>query len=147
MALRQHRHAGHTARLEVMQVDMQERCARGFNAPPQRRLDVLDVIEPLGAVQVDDQMHAGEADAVTYGEVVLAIVCSAIILRRRRRSCHFKLVFLSSFRAVPGISPSPSPIARGRSGSCRPPQPEIRTRDAGKPAPRNANAARSVHMK
>src|SRR5207302_509049 len=52
-----------------------------------------------------------------------------------RQSAHF------SFGRYLG-SPSPCPIARGRAGACRPPQPGKRTRDAGEPAPRKAKAAR-----
>src|SRR5205085_12588953 len=41
--------------------------------------------------------------------------------------------------------PSPSPIARGRSDSCCPPQSGTTIRDAGGPTSRQAKAARSVH--
>ena len=115
VALRQHRDAGDAARLEVMQMDMQKRRARGFDAAPQRRLDMLDVVEPLGAVQIDDQVHAGAAHAVANGKVVFGQflgqrgVGNILALKTRnrtlvrRRDATFSLVFLSSFRAVPGI--------------------------------------------
>ena len=56
----------------MVQVNVQERRAGSFNAAPQRRLDMIDIIEPFGAVQIDDQMHAGAANAVANGEMVLA---------------------------------------------------------------------------
>ena len=46
-------------------------------ASTQRRsvvLDQVDVVEPLGAVQIDDQMHAGAAHAVADREMVLTLV-------------------------------------------------------------------------
>ena len=65
---------GHAVRLEMMQVDMQQRRARRVDAAAQRRLDVIDVVEALGVVEVDDQMHAGAAHAVAVGEMILAIL-------------------------------------------------------------------------
>ena len=62
-----------------------------LDGAPQRCLDVLDVIEPLCAVQIDDQVHAGTADAVANREVIVAI-----LRQRRRGHCEFGLpVFLS----------------------------------------------------
>src|SRR5579863_1594846 len=96
VALRQHRHAGHPAGLKVVQVNMQQCRAGGLDAAPQRRLDVLDIVEALGAVQIDDQMNAGAADAVTRGEMIFAVERLASFLRYGSR--HFQLrlpVFLS----------------------------------------------------
>src|ERR1700735_3349519 len=69
MALRQHRDAGDATRLEVVQVDMQKRRACCFDTATQRRFDMYDVVEPLGAVQIDDQMHAGATAGAADSEV------------------------------------------------------------------------------
>ena len=47
---------------------------RGGDAAAQRRLDQVDVVEALGVVQIDDQMHAGAAHAVAHGEMILALL-------------------------------------------------------------------------
>ena len=61
----------------MVHVDMQERGAGGLDATAQRRLDVLDVVKPFGAVQIDDQMQVQyrtrpsrtyPCDALTLGE-------------------------------------------------------------------------------
>ena len=57
-----------------------QRRARGFDAAPQRRLDMLDVVEPLGAVQIDDQMHAGAAHAVANGKMILRMILGVILV-------------------------------------------------------------------
>ncbi len=44
------------------------------DAAAQRRLDQVDVIEPGGAMQVDDQMNAGAAHALADGKMVMTIV-------------------------------------------------------------------------
>ena len=91
MALGEHGDAGYAVRLEVMQMDMQERRACRLNAAAQRGLDVIDVIEVLRLVEIDDQMHAGATYAVADGEMILTI-----LHRRWRRYCEFGLpVFLS----------------------------------------------------
>jgi hypothetical protein len=41
---------------------------------PQRFIDEIDVREPFGFVEIDDQMHAGATHAVADDEVILAIV-------------------------------------------------------------------------
>src|SRR5262245_18393881 len=74
VALRQHRHAGNTARLEVMQMDMQQRRVGFGDAAAQRRLDQVDVIEPGGAMQIDDQMNAGAEHALADSKMVMAAV-------------------------------------------------------------------------
>ena len=85
MALRQHGDPGDSAWLKMMQVNVQERRAGGFNAAPERCLDMIDIIEPFGAVQIDDQMHAGATNAVADGEMVLARKIQPAICRRRSR--------------------------------------------------------------
>ena len=57
-----------------MQVDVQQRRAGRGHAPAQRRLDVVDVVEPLRAVEIDDQMRAGAAHAVAHAEMIGAIL-------------------------------------------------------------------------
>src|ERR1700728_600427 len=88
VALRQHRHPGNPARLEMMQVNMQKRGAGRFDTAPQRRLDMLDVVKTLGAVQIDDQMHSRAAHAVARGEMIFAI---ALASHLRCRGRHFRL--------------------------------------------------------
>ena len=75
VAFRQHRHPGNAAvRREVMQVDMQQRCTRHLNAAFQRLFDVLEIVKPLGAEQVDDEMGAGVAMSISFDEVVFPVV-------------------------------------------------------------------------
>src|SRR5205085_704226 len=57
-----------------MQVDVQQRRARRSDAAAQRLIDVIDVVEVLGVVEIDDQVHTGAAHAVADHEVVLAVV-------------------------------------------------------------------------
>src|ERR1700687_5210070 len=71
---RKEKRAGYAVRLEVMQMDMQERRACRLDAAAQRGLDVVDVVEVLRFVEVDDQMHAGATYAVADGEIILAIL-------------------------------------------------------------------------
>ena len=87
VALGQDGDPGHAAGLKMMQVNVKQRCAGRFNAAPQRRLDMIDIVEAFGAVQIDDQMHAGAANAVTNGEMVLAR--KTLPAFRRHRSRHF----------------------------------------------------------
>ena len=47
VALGQHRHAGDAVRLEMVQMDVQQRRARRIDAAAQRRLDQIDVVEAL----------------------------------------------------------------------------------------------------
>jgi hypothetical protein len=97
VALRQHRDPGHAARLKMVQVNVQERRAGSFNAAPQRRLDMIDIIEPFGAVQIDDQMHASAVNTIANGEVVLARKILPAFCRRGSRHFQFGLaVFLTS---------------------------------------------------
>ena len=59
---------------EVMQMDVQQRCARHFHATLQRLFDVLEIVKPLGAEQVDDEMGAGVAMPIALDEVVFPVV-------------------------------------------------------------------------
>jgi hypothetical protein len=72
--------------LKVVQVDMQQGCAGCGDAAPQRRLDMLDVVEALCAMQIDDQMRAGTADTIANHEVVMALI--------RRQSCNVEFRLL-----------------------------------------------------
>ena len=82
VALGQDGNAGHATWLKMMQVNVQERRAGGFNAAPQRRLDVIDIIEPFGAVQIDNQMYAGAANTVANGKMVFARKILPALCRR-----------------------------------------------------------------
>ena len=55
-------------------MDVQQRGAGGVDAAAQRRLDVLDVVESLCAVQIDDQVHACAAHAITNGKMIVTIL-------------------------------------------------------------------------
>ena len=68
------------------------------DAAAQRRLDQVDVVEPGGAVQIDDQMHAGAAHALADGEMVVTIVSSTGLTTLTLAT------FVSFFRAVLGTS-------------------------------------------
>ena len=53
---------------------MQQSCARHFDAAFQRLFDVLEIVKPLGAEQVDDEMGAGVAMSIPLDEVVFPVV-------------------------------------------------------------------------
>ena len=92
MALGQHRDTRHaTIRLEVVQMDVQQRRARGRHALAQRLVDQIDICEALGLIQIDDQMHARAANAIADHKVVLALVTGDCRCDRR----HRRLCFLS----------------------------------------------------
>jgi hypothetical protein len=57
-----------------MQVDVQQRCTRHLNAAFQRLFDVLEIVKPLGAEQVDDEMGAGVAMPIPFYEIVFPVV-------------------------------------------------------------------------
>ena len=82
---------------ETVQMDMQQRRAGGGDALAQRLLDVLDVIEPLAAIDVDDQMRARAAHAMPHGKMVGAILG----LRRH----HLRQMLLSSRSALCSFHP------------------------------------------
>src|SRR4029077_9334505 len=71
----------------MMQMDVQQRGAGRGDAAPQRFIDVIDVVEMPGVVEIDDQVHAGAAHAIADHEMVLAVVNDS-------RNCR-RLVFLS----------------------------------------------------
>jgi hypothetical protein len=112
VALGQHRHAGHAARLEMMQVNVQSRRAAW------RRADRRSNARRRSGRRCEWRNDRDDRPQASAPESPLSVSSSCL-----------------PFGRYLGF-PSPSPIARGRVGSCRPPQPEIRTRDAGKPAPR-----------
>ena len=74
VTLREHSDTRHAAiGREVMQVDVQERCARHLHASLERALDVLQIIEPSGAEQIHDEVGAGEPNAIALDEEVLPV--------------------------------------------------------------------------
>src|SRR5579862_240775 len=66
---------------------------------------MVDVVEPLGAVQIDDQVGAGATHAVADREMIVALV------RRRRRDFEFGF---SCFRS--GGAWSPQALHRSQEG-------------------------------
>ena len=75
VALRQNGNARHaTIGREVMQMDVQQGCARYLHAPLERALDVLDIIQTTGTEQVHQKVGAGIAQPVALDEKVLPVV-------------------------------------------------------------------------
>ena len=72
VALGQHRDAGNPIRLEMVHMDVQERRACRINAAAQRRLDEIDIVEALRPIQIDNEVHAGAANAVADCKMILA---------------------------------------------------------------------------
>src|SRR3954453_19293 len=68
MALGQHCNPGYTIRLEMVDVNMQERRLRGVHAAAQCCFDQIDVVETLGSMQIDDEVYACATHAVANGE-------------------------------------------------------------------------------
>ena len=60
-----------------MQMDMQERSSGDIHTPLQRLSYVLEIIKPLGAKQVYEQMRSGEPDPIALDEVVFPVVVRA----------------------------------------------------------------------
>ena len=54
----------------MMQMDVQQGCPRHVHAPLQSFLDVLEIIEPLRAEEIDDQMAAGVPDAIKVASII-----------------------------------------------------------------------------
>ena len=63
--------------VEMMQVDVQEGRTGSLHAAHQRRLDVSDVVQPLAAVEVDDQVGAGATHAVAKHQVLVVAMHEA----------------------------------------------------------------------
>ena len=102
-----------------MQVNVQQGRLRGVDAAAQRRLDEVDIVEPLGSMQIDDQMHASATNAVADGEVA----CAAFACRRLD---HGNVRDSSS-----GGTWTPQALPRSQEGVLahrRPPQPSDPTR-------------------
>ena len=106
--------------------------ACGGDAPAQRFVDMIDVVEVLRVVEIDDQMHAGATHAVARDEVILTIVYDS------RSRC--RLVFLSggtwdpqalvrsqegvlAHAVLPNQEKEPEMPARRRHGKRKPPDP------------------------
>ena len=106
VALGQHRDAGDPAvRLEVMQVDVQQRRARGGDAAAQRLVDQVDVVEaarPRRDRRSDARRRSARRCAPRSGPC-------AHRCRRNCRSCLTGATAgLAFFRAVPGV---PKPLS------------------------------------
>jgi hypothetical protein len=63
-----------------MQIDVEERCARGVGGVSQRALDLDSIVEVPRVPEISDQMRAGKPDAISLDVV---IECG-----RRRRGAH-----------------------------------------------------------
>jgi hypothetical protein len=57
-----------------VKVHVEERCACNIDTALQRRLDVLQVIETLGAKQVDDEVRSRKPHAITINKEVLTVL-------------------------------------------------------------------------
>ncbi len=55
VAFREHRHARYAVGLEMMQVYVQQCRARCFDTTSQCRFNVIDIVEPLRAVQISSR--------------------------------------------------------------------------------------------
>ena len=53
-------------------MDVQQRRLSRVHTAAQRRLDQTDIVEALGPVQIDDEVHAGAAHAVANGKMPFA---------------------------------------------------------------------------
>src|SRR5215475_11310889 len=75
VTFRQHGHTRNaTIGRKVVEVDMQQRCPRHGHAALQRLFDVLEIVKPPGAEQVNDKMGAGEAMPIAFDEVVFPVL-------------------------------------------------------------------------
>jgi hypothetical protein len=90
VTLGKNRHTGYTVWLKMVQMNMQQRRARGLDASSQRCLDMIDIVETITFVDIDYQMHAG-----SYDKMILAL------LRRRRRVGLFPLSGLWESQSLP----------------------------------------------
>jgi hypothetical protein len=57
-----------------MQMDVQERRSCNFHAPLQRLLDVLEIVKPLCAEQIYEQMGTSKPNSISLDEVVFPVV-------------------------------------------------------------------------
>src|SRR5260221_407313 len=75
VAFRQHRHAGNAAAVfELVQVNMQQGCARLIHRIDQRGFDPLTVIQALGFPKVDDDVTARIGQTVLGNEMIFLVV-------------------------------------------------------------------------
>ena len=51
-------------------MDVQQGCARRLHAPPQRLFDVLEIVKPLSAIQIHDEMGARTSNPIAFYEDV-----------------------------------------------------------------------------
>jgi len=59
----------------MMDMNVKERGTRGLDAAPQRHLDMIDVIQVIGLVDVDDEMNARATHAIPDNEMIVARIC------------------------------------------------------------------------
>ena len=59
---------------EMMQMNMQQGRAGGIDTATQRRLDMVDVVEPFGFIKIDNQMGSGATNAVADNEMIVALL-------------------------------------------------------------------------
>jgi hypothetical protein len=74
-------------RCKVVEMDVQKSGARHLHASPERLLNVLQVVEPFGSNEIDDQMSARVADTIALTEKVLA----SLLLRGAPGKLFFRL--------------------------------------------------------
>ena len=96
MRLGQHRHPRHaTIRREVMKMYVQQSSISYLHTALERMLDVLQVIQLTGAIQIDDQMATGSLNAFA-----LYAVCTSVHVSSRhglevvRYSRDYTMIFL-----------------------------------------------------
>ncbi len=83
----------------MVQMHVQQRRTGGGHRAAQRRLDMIDVVEPFGVVEIDDEMHAGAAHPVSHHEMIVA--CFGFGQRRR----DDRGIFLSGGTWGPQVHP------------------------------------------
>src|SRR5262249_51418048 len=131
----QHRHAGDPAvGLEVMQMNVQQGRIGGSDAPPQRLVDVVDIVEPLGTVEIDNEMRACTTHPVPHHEMIVPLLGPDVSLDQLGRYDRFG--FLSGGTWGPQAR---TQLEGGLTHGVLPNQ--ISNPSAGKPALRKANAA------
>lgn len=57
-----------------MKMNVPQRSTSYFHTTLERPLNVLEIVEPLGAEHIDQQMRTGKADTFTLDEEVLVSV-------------------------------------------------------------------------
>src|SRR5262245_4801651 len=89
----------------MVEMDVQQRRARGNRGLAQRAIGVREVAEVLGVPQLDEEMRAGEAHAVALDEVILED-------RGARRGGLDRLVLAGEREARLALDAGAAPAAR-----------------------------------